>query len=87
MHVVSRLCAGRPLSIKELTEGTDVTRQAVTKHLEVLASAGLVHDIWQGRERVWELRARELEQARRVLDQISTQWDQALDRLKSMLEE
>lgn len=75
------------MSIKELTEGTEVTRQAVTKHLAVLAEAGLVRDFWQGRERVWELSTRELEQARRVLEQISQHWDQALGRLKSMLEE
>ena len=87
LHVVSRLSAGGPLSITELTKGTDVTRQSVTKHLEVLAAAGLVTDFRQGRERVFELRTRRLEEARRVLDQISREWDGALERLKAFVEE
>src|SRR6476469_4458493 len=87
LRVVARLSGGGPMSITELTEGSEVTRQAVTKHLQVLADAGLVTDSWQGRERVWELRTRQLEEARRVLDSISTQWDIALERLRKMLED
>src|SRR5215208_3623721 len=87
LRVVARLSGEGPMSITELTEGSTVTRQAVTKHLKVLADAGLVHDSWQGRERVWELRTSQLEEARRVLDAISTQWDNALERLRTMLEE
>ena len=87
LHVVSRLSGGGPMSITELTEGSEVTRQAVTKHLNVLAGAGLVHDFRKGRERVWELRTRQLEEARRVLDLISNRWDEALERLRAIVEE
>jgi len=87
LHVVSRLSGEGPLSITELTEGSDVTRQAVTKHLEVLAEAGLVRDVWQGRARVWELKTKQLEEARRALDLVSAQWDHALERLRKMVEE
>jgi len=87
LHVVSRLSAGGPLSITELTKGSSVTRQSVTKHLTVLAAAGLVTDFRQGRERVWELRTRRLEEARRVLDEISREWDSALERLRAFVEE
>ena len=87
LHVVSRLSGGGPMSITQLTEGSDVTRQAVTKHLNVLADAGLVRGFRQGRERVWELRTRQLEEARRALDLISHRWDEALERLRAMLEE
>ncbi|HSP15817.1 MAG TPA: metalloregulator ArsR/SmtB family transcription factor [Thermoanaerobaculia bacterium] len=87
LHVVSRLCSEGPLSITELTEGSDVTRQAVTKHLGVLAAAGLVRDFRDGREHVWELKTRQLEEARRTLDAISNQWDEALERLRAMVEE
>jgi DNA-binding transcriptional ArsR family regulator len=87
LHVVARLAGEGPLSITQLTEGSEVTRQAVTKHLEVLATAGLVRDFRQGRERVWELKTRQLEAARRALDAISDQWDQALERLRAMVEE
>jgi DNA-binding transcriptional ArsR family regulator len=86
LHVVSRLSGGGPMSISQLTEGTEVTRQAVTKHLEVLAEAGLVRDFRRGRERVFELRTRQLEEARRVLERISTKWDEALERLRELVE-
>ena len=87
LHVVSRLSRGGPMSITQLTDGMDVTRQAVTKHLNVLAHAGLVIDFKRGRERVWELRTRQLEEAQRVLDAISRRWDDALERLRALVEE
>ena len=87
LGLVARLCAGGPLSIARLTEGTDVTRQAVTKHLHVLREAGLVRGLRQGRESVWELEKRKVEAARRYLEQISQRWDAALDRLKAAVKE
>ena len=87
LHVVSRLSREGPLSITELSEGVELTRQALTKHLEVLAAAGLVRSEWKGRARVWELRTRQLEEARRALDTISKRWDEALERLRAMVEE
>ena len=75
------------MSITQLTEESEVTRQAVTKHLNVLAEAGLVVDFRRGRERVWELRKRRLEEAGRVLDLISSRWDDALERLRKMVEQ
>lgn len=87
LKLVSRLCVEGPLSIARLSEGSDITRQAITKHLEALGDAGLVRDSRQGRERLWELEPRRLELARRCLDQISAQWDAAIDRLKDLVEE
>ncbi len=86
LDLVARLCAGGPLSITRLSEGTQVTRQAITKHLNTLADAGLVRDIWAGRERLWEAEPRRLHDARRCLERIAGQWDEALSRLKSTLE-
>lgn len=86
LHLVARLCATGPLSISRLTQGTDVTRQAVTKHLHVLARAGLVRSVRQGRQSLWELEPKKLEGARRYLDLVSQRWDEALDRLKASVE-
>jgi len=86
LGLVARLCDAGPLSIARLSAGTGVTRQAITKHLEALADAGLVRDTRHGRERVWELEPRRLERARRCLDQISAQWDAAIGRLKAYVE-
>jgi DNA-binding transcriptional ArsR family regulator len=87
LRLIALLCAGGALSIAQLTADTDITRQAVTKHLHVLAEAGLVRDIRQGRERLWEFEPSRLDEARRSLDAIAQQWDQALLRLKAQLEE
>lgn len=87
LRLVAMLCAGGAMSIAQLTEGTAVTRQAVTKHLVVLAEAGLVHDTRVGRERVWAFDTHRLDEARRALDAIGRQWDQALARLKLAVED
>jgi DNA-binding transcriptional ArsR family regulator len=87
LRLVSRLCEGGPASIAELTEGSTVTRQAVTKHLLVLADAGIVRGTREGRASVWELEPRRLEAARRYLDVISRRWDEALGRLRDRVEE
>ena len=74
------------MSIAQLTAGTVITRQAVTKHLYVLADAGLVRDIKVGREHLWEFERARLEEARRALELIAQQWDHALLQLKLALE-
>ena len=87
LRVVSRLCEEGPLSIARLTEGSDVTRQAVTKHLRVLDKAGLVRGARDGRENVYELEPRRLSEARKYLDLISREWDDTLDRLRAFVED
>ncbi len=87
LRIVSRLAAGEPLSISQLTDGEAVTRQAITKHLEVLANAGLVSDQKSGRERLYLLEAAPLADARTYLDQVSAQWDKAIARLKALVED
>jgi DNA-binding transcriptional ArsR family regulator len=86
LRLVSRLCEGGPASIARLTEGAAVTRQAITKHLRVMEEAGLVRASRHGRESVWELETDRLEDARRYLDVISSQWDAAIGRLKKLVE-
>ena len=86
LRLVTRLCAGGLMSISSLTAGTDITRQAVTKHLQVLAEAGLVRDVKVGRERLWEFEPTRLEEARKALESIAAQWDRALERLRVMVE-
>jgi DNA-binding transcriptional ArsR family regulator len=86
LRLVSRLCGAGPASIARLTTGSKVTRQAVTKHLHVLAEAGLVRSVRQGRERRWKLEPARLAEAHQWLDVISRQWDSALERLRAAVE-
>jgi DNA-binding transcriptional ArsR family regulator len=87
LAVLGRLCNGVPLSISRLTAGTNLSRQAVTKHLRVLANAGVVRSVRVGRESLYELEPQPIEEVRDYLDQVSKQWDDALARLKSHVEE
>ena len=86
LGLVARLSSGGPGSITRLAEGSRVSRQAITKHLEVLSSAGLVRSRRRGRERIWELEPARLEDVHDYLAHISRQWDDALGRLKEFLE-
>ena len=86
LRLVVRLSGGEALSITRLAAGGGITRQAVTKHLHVLQSAGLVSGSRRGREQLWELNPGQLLEAQRSLDQISRQWDEALGRLRKLVE-
>jgi DNA-binding transcriptional ArsR family regulator len=87
LALVARLVASGPMSIAGLTTGSTVTRQAITKHLHVLASAGLVRNARRGRERIWQFETTRLDEARHYLDAISRRWDAVLARLKHFVEE
>jgi len=87
LRLVARLGSDGPLSIARLTAGTSLTRQGITRHLEVLADAGLARSSRRGRERLWELDRMPLDEARSYLDDVSRQWDDALARLKRSVED
>ncbi len=87
LRLVARLGEEGPLSIARLSDGSGVSRQAVSKHLRVLDEAGLARSSRQGREQLWELQAAGFDAARRSLERISRFWDEALERLKATVEE
>lgn len=86
LRLVAVLCAGGVFSIAQLTANTAITRQAVTKHLNVLADAGVVRDTKAGRERLWQLDPAQIEEASRTLEIIGRQWEAALGKLKAFVE-
>jgi DNA-binding transcriptional ArsR family regulator len=86
LRIVARLCRDGPMSITRLAAGFAITRQAITKHLRVMKSAGLVRGSRQGRESVWQLEQKRLADARQHLQAISMQWDATLGRLKDFVE-
>lgn len=87
LRLVVRLCDEGPLSIAQLTAGTAITRQGVTKHLRLMLEAGLVLEQRQGRQSVWQIQPQPLQAAGAHLHQISQQWDEALARLKALVED
>lgn len=87
LGLLAKLTNGEPLSIARLTEGTRLTRQAVTKHLRVLEEVGVVHSVKAGRESRFVLDPKPIVSAQAYLEHVSRQWDSALARLKALVEE
>ena len=87
LALLERLSERSPSSITDLAAGSEITRQAVTKHLEVLESAGLVSRAKEGRQSLFEYRAEPVADARAYLDAVGARWDEALARLKALVEE
>jgi DNA-binding transcriptional ArsR family regulator len=87
LSLVAKLCGGQHHSISQLTKGSKLTRQAITKHLRVLQRAGIVRCIRTGRESRFEFNPQPIEGIREYLDFVSQQWDEALSRLKSFVED
>ena len=86
LALIEKLSDGTPCSIAQLTDGTDLTRQAVTKHLRVLEGVNIVRSVRTGRESLFQLDPAPLRLARDYADVVSQQWDQALARLKAFVE-
>ena len=85
LALVAKLSGGQPCSISHLTKGSKLTRQAITKHLRVLESVGIVHSVHAGRESLFEFDHTPIEEMKEYLDFVSEQWDHALARLKSFI--
>jgi DNA-binding transcriptional ArsR family regulator len=86
LALVEKLSSGQPCSIAQLTEGTQLTRQAVTKHLKVLEGVRIVRSVRTGRESLFQLDPEPIRLVRDYADVVSQQWDQALMRLKAFVE-
>jgi DNA-binding transcriptional ArsR family regulator len=69
-----------------LTTGSKLTRQAITKHLHVLETVGIVHGVRAGRESLFEFDPQPIKEITDYLDLVSRRWDQALSRPKSFVE-
>jgi DNA-binding transcriptional ArsR family regulator len=86
LALLQRLSDEGPASISVLAESIAMTRQGVTKHLQVLAAAGIIEGSRLGREHVWTLNPTRLAEGRQSLERIARGWDDALSRLKSHVE-
>jgi DNA-binding transcriptional ArsR family regulator len=86
LSLLARLGRGGPCSISQLTHGSHLTRQAITKHLRVLERARIVRSVRSGRHSLFELIPEPVHELRDYLDRVSAEWDQAIARLQSFVE-
>ena len=87
LSLLLTLSDGQSRSIASLSADTQLTRQAITKHLHVLEDAGLVSSIRIGRESRFAYSPGSIADATSYLATVSAQWDEALARLKSFVED
>ena len=87
LQMLMRLSSSGPASIAQMSAKSHVSRQAVTKHLQVLEQAGFVVGERRGRECIWRIQARRFKDVSAHLERISKQWDEALERLKAFVED
>ena len=86
LRIVTRLCDGGPCSTSQVTQVIPVTRQAATKHLLLLEAVGLVSSQRHGRERIWRIEPAPITDASDYLTALSMRWDEAIDRLRALVE-
>ena len=87
LAIVTQLCAGGPLPTIRLKDRTEISRQAITKHLRILQDAGLVRSDRVGRDRAWRIEPHQLARTRDYLERISAQWDARIERLRTFVED
>lgn len=87
LRIVIGLCDTGPRSTLQVAQGISLSRQAATKHLELLLAAGVVSSAKHGRERVWTVRPQPLTAAGDYLTTLSASWDQAIQRLRRFVED
>ena len=86
LALVVRLCDGSRCSIAQLSDGQPLTRQAISKHLRVLEDVHIVRSERAGRENLYVLDPKPIENLRSYIELVSRQWDTTLSRLKSFVE-
>jgi DNA-binding transcriptional ArsR family regulator len=87
LWLLAKLSGGERFSISQLTEGSKLSRQAITKHLRVLERVHVVHSIRSGRENLFQFNPAPITEMKQYLNEVSAQWDEALARLKSFVED
>jgi DNA-binding transcriptional ArsR family regulator len=87
LRIITRLCNGGPCSTTKITEVVSISRQAATKHLVLLEAVGLVSSQRHGRERIWRVQPKPLTDASEFLNALSQKWDNAIDRLRTYVED
>jgi len=87
LQLLMRLSTSGPESMAQMSAKSAVTRQAIAKHLRVLADAGFVAGERRGREQIWRLCPQQLKAVHAQLDRISEQWEDALERLRAFVED
>ncbi|MEM7029597.1 MAG: metalloregulator ArsR/SmtB family transcription factor [Chloroflexota bacterium] len=82
--ILSRL-QSKSMNVNELREPFTISAPAISRHLKVLESAGLVTHRQQRQQRIYSLQAAGFEEALLWMEQYRRYWDQQFDALDAAL--
>ena len=83
-RTIFELVVERPRAVGQLAEVLPISRPAVSQHLKLLKTAGLVADRAEGTRRIYRANPDGLRELRAQLDRF---WDQALANFKQLAEQ
>ncbi len=84
-RAIISMIAREPTNVNSIAEQFDVSRQAISLHLKILAECGLLSMKQQGRERICEARLDKLGEVNEWVTQYKRFWTQKLDALENYL--
>ena len=85
-RVIIDMIAAQPQNVNAIAEKFDVTRQAISLHIKVLADCGLLVVKKQGRDHFCEAKLDKLGEVSAWVDQYRRQWEDKIDALETYLE-
>jgi DNA-binding transcriptional ArsR family regulator len=80
------MIASQPHNVNTIAENFEVSRQAISLHIQILADCGLIAIKQQGRDRLCEARLDQLAEVSAWIDQYRQHWESKLDSLETYIE-
>lgn len=87
LEIVQRLSTGASHTISTVSQGLEMSRQGIRKHLQVLAEAKIIRLEPKGRDTQVALEKQALEQAKAFIAELELQWDKRLESLRHFVDE
>ena len=85
-RAIINMIAGEPHNVNAIAEKFEVSRQAISLHIQILADCGLLVVKQQGRERLCEAHLDQLSEVSRWVEQYRQHWERKLDALEIYIE-
>ncbi|HEY4322870.1 MAG TPA: HTH domain-containing protein, partial [Mucilaginibacter sp.] len=83
---IINMIASQPHNVNSIAEKFDVSRQAISLHIQILTDCGLIAIKQQGRDRFCEARLDQLSEVSIWVDQYKQHWESKLDSLETYIE-
>lgn len=86
-RAIINMIAGQPHNVNAIAEKFDVSRQAISLHIQILTDCGLIKIKRQGRDRFCEAQLDQLSEVSMWVDQYRRHWESRLDAMEAYIEQ